>query len=122
MKFLRCNHCGNLVAMIKDAGPIPVCCGEKMEVLVAKTVEGAGEKHRPVVEVAGNTVTVKVGEVAHPMTEEHHIEWVVLETKFGNIRKDLTTEPKATFLLEEGNEVINAYAYCNLHGLWKAFE
>ena len=29
-------------------------------------------------------------------------------------------KPEASFALCEGDEVVAAYAYCNLHGLWKA--
>ncbi len=70
----------------------------------------------------GNLVTVKVGEVEHPMLEEHHIAWIALETKEGNQRKPLPVDgkPQATFALTDGDEVIAAYEYCNLHGLWKA--
>ena len=80
------------------------------------------EKHVPVIEKSGNKVTVKVGSAAHPMTEAHHIAWIALETEMGNQRKelDVTGIPSADFALIEGDKVVAAYAYCNLHGLWKA--
>lgn len=92
-----------------------------MEEMKANTSEGAAEKHLPVMEVRGNTVTVKVGSVFHPMTEEHSIAWVYLETKEGCQRKNLppTGEPVAVFALAEGDAPVAAYAYCNLHGFWK---
>ena len=70
-KFLRCEHCGNIVAMVKDKGVPVMCCGQKMTELVPGTTDAAQEKHVPVYQVEGNTVTVTVGAVAHPMGEEH---------------------------------------------------
>lgn len=122
MKFYHCEHCGNIIAYAVNSGVPVVCCGEKMKELVPDTVDASKEKHVPVVERSGNVVTVKVGSVAHPMVEEHYIGWVALETKLGNQRKELphTGEPKASFALLDGDEVVAAYAWCNLHGLWKA--
>lgn len=82
-KFFICKHCGNLVGMIHNAGVKIICCGEPMTELVPNTTDAAGEKHLPVVEVSGKQVTVSVGSVPHPMTEEHHIAWVYLQTAKG---------------------------------------
>ena len=122
LKFLKCEHCGNIVEMIEDKGVPVVCCGQIMTELVAGTSDGAREKHVPVYEVNGSTVLVKVGEVAHPMIPEHYIEWIVLQTKNGVQRRELKPgeKPEAIFALCEGDEVVAVYAYCNLHGLWKA--
>lgn len=122
MKFYICKHCGNIIAFAEDKGVPVVCCGEKMSELVPGSVDAAQEKHVPVIEVNGNLVTVTVGSVEHPMLEEHHIAWIALETKEGNQRKPLPVDgkPQATFALTEGDEVVAAYEYCNLHGLWKA--
>lgn len=122
MKFYVCKHCGNIVAYVEDKGVPLVCCGEKMSELVPGTTDAATEKHVPVITVDGNLVTVKVGEVEHPMLEEHHISWIALETKQGNQRKLLAVpgKPEATFALVDGDEAVAAYEYCNLHGLWKA--
>ena len=122
LKFLKCEHCGNIVEMIEDNGVPVVCCGQRMTELVAGTSDGAREKHVPVYEVNGSTVLVKVGEVAHPMIPEHYIEWIVLQTKNGVQRRELKPgeKPEAIFALCEGDEVVAVYAYCNLHGLWKA--
>ncbi len=94
--------------------------GAKIEELVPRSVEAATEKHIPVVSINGNKVSVVVGEVEHPMTEEHFIEWILLKTKQGNQLKKLKVgqKPAAEFVLSEGDEVVEAYAYCNLHGLW----
>ena len=122
LKFLKCEHCGNIVEMIEDKGVPVVCCGQRMTELVAGTSDGAREKHVPVYEINGSTVFVKVGEVAHPMIPEHYIEWIVLQTKNGVQRRELKPgeKPEAIFALCEGDEVVAVYAYCNLHGLWKA--
>lgn len=121
MKFYQCKMCGKIVGMIQDSACPTKCCGEPMEELVANTTDAAVEKHVPVIACDGNLVTVCVGDVAHPMLEEHFIEWIALETKSGNQRKVLApgAEPKAVFALVPGDEVVAAYAYCNLHGLWK---
>ena len=120
MKFYVCEHFGRIMAEVKEGGPL-VCCGEPMKELVPNTVEASAEKHLPVIEVEGDKVTVTVGSVLHPMEEEHYIEWIVLVTKHGNQRVVLKPgqEPKACFALCCGDEVLEAYAYCNLHGLWK---
>ena len=121
-KFFICERCGNIVAMVKPSGVPVVCCGQPMKELVPGTTDAAVEKHVPAYRVEGNVVKVVVGEVAHPMAPEHFIEWVSLQTKQGNQRKVLVpgAAPEVSFLIEEGDEVEAVYAYCNLHGLWKA--
>ena len=122
LKFFICEHCGNIIEMVKNAGVPVMCCGQKMKELIPGTTDAAQEKHVPVYEVQGNSVTVKVGSVAHPMLDVHYIEWIVLQTKQGVQRKNLNPgdAPEATFALCDGDEVEAVYAYCNLHGLWKA--
>ena len=121
-KFYICSHCGNIIAKVKDVGVPVMCCGQKMTEIIPGTTEASQEKHIPVYQVEGNIVTVRVGAVDHPMTAEHLIEWVSLQTKQGNQRKVLTPgqEPVVRFALCEGDEVEAVYAYCNLHGLWRA--
>ena len=121
MKFYKCRHCGNIVAVVKASGAPISCCGEQMTEIIPGTTDAAVEKHVPVVEVEGNCVHVKVGDVEHPMLEEHYIEWISLQTKQGNQRKTLEPgqEPAVCFSLCEGDEVEAVYAYCNLHSLWK---
>ena len=121
-QFFICEKCGNMIAMVKSSGVPVMCCGQKMTELIPGTSDGAHEKHVPVFTVEGNQVNVKVGEVAHPMLDAHYIEWISLQTKQGNQRKELHPgeAPEACFALCEGDEVEAVYAYCNLHGLWKA--
>ena len=122
MKFYRCKRCGQMVAIVEKKGCPIMCCGEAMEEIVPGTSDGAAEKHVPVYEVKDNMVYVTVGSVEHPMTEEHYIQWIAIQTKQGNQRKALKPNdpPTACFALCEGDEVLSVYAYCNLHSLWKA--
>jgi superoxide reductase len=120
-KFFYCKHCGKIIGMIFNPGTPTICCGEPMEQLVANTSDGAIEKHIPVVKVTGDAVEVTVGSVAHPMLSEHFIQWIYLATKNGGQRKELIpgVEPKAFFVVKD-DKPLAVYAYCNLHGLWKA--
>ena len=122
MKFYRCKKCGKIIAMVKGSPCPTMCCGEAMEEMIPGTTDASQEKHVPVYEVKDGKVIVTVGAVEHPMTEAHYIEWVSLQTKFGNQRKALKPgdEPKACFAICDGDEVQAVYAYCNLHSLWKA--
>lgn len=121
-KYYICEHCGNIIAMVRDAGVPVMCCGQKMKELVPGTVDAAAEKHVPVYQVEGNVVTVRVGSVEHPMAPEHYIEWISVQSTQGIQRKALRPgqKPEACFALCEGDQVEAVYAYCNLHGLWKA--
>ena len=122
MKFYRCEHCGNIITFVHSAGVPVMCCGQKMTELVPGTTDGAAEKHVPVVEVQGSTVQVKVGCVEHPMLPEHFIQFIAIETKHGSQIKYLQPgeKPQASFVLADGDQLVAAYEYCNLHGLWKA--
>ncbi|MDE7324313.1 MAG: desulfoferrodoxin [Lachnospiraceae bacterium] len=95
--------------------------GGKFTFLDSRAAEGAGEKHIPIVEKDGQQITVKVGSVFHPMTDEHSIAWIFLETNKGGQFMTLTPqdEPVAHFVLADGDKANAAYAYCNLHGFWK---
>ena len=123
MLFYKCPHCGNFVTFLTEkAAATPICCGVKMEEIVANTVDAAREKHVPEVAIEGNLVKVQVGSVAHPMLDAHYIQFIILETKKGYQKVDLKPgqEPAAQFLVAEGDAPVAVYEYCNLHGLWKA--
>ena len=117
--FFLCEICGNLIGVIEDKSIPLVCCGEPMKELVANSTDAAQEKHVPVVEISGDKCKVKIGSVAHPMTEEHLISWVYVKTERGGQRKNLTAgeAPELTFGIVD-DKLEAAYAYCNLHGLW----
>lgn len=121
-KFLICEHCGNIVAAVKESGVPVMCCGQKMKEIIPGSVEASREKHIPEYVVEGNKVLVTIGSVEHPMVLEHYIEWVSIQTAQGNQRKQLKpgSAPKVCFSLCEGDTVEAVYAYCNLHGLWVA--
>lgn len=95
---------------------------EPFEILVPNTSDGASEKHLPTIQTDGLHVTVSIGSILHPMTDEHNITFVCLLTKAGAIMRvylDPTDEPEAHFTVEKGDAPVAAYAYCNLHGFWK---
>lgn len=120
-RFYICEHCGNIVGVIRDSGVPMMCCGRKMTKLEPGTVEASHEKHIPVATIENDIVKVTVGSVLHPMLEEHNIEWLYLQTDKGGQRKCLEVgkEPTATFAVTDEKPVA-IYAYCNLHGLWRA--
>ncbi len=122
LKFYICEHCGNIIVKIKDSGVPVMCCGQKMIEIIPGTVDAAVEKHVPEYNIDGNIVNVKVGSVEHPMVSAHYIEWIALKTKQGMQLKKLKPEdkPEACFALSGNDQVEEVYAYCNLHGLWKA--
>ena len=118
-KFYKCRHCGNVIEKVVDSGVAVVCCGEQMEELIPNTVDAGGEKHVPVVENLGEgQIRVKVGSVEHPMTPEHHIAFIYVETEKGGIRINLKDKPEAVVCTCQ-SKPIAVYEYCNLHGLWK---
>lgn len=121
-KFYICKHCGNIIAHLYDSGARVVCCGDEMTEIIPNTVDASSEKHVPVIKVDGSRVKVEVGSAPHPMTPEHYITWIYIQTEKGGQRKALMPDaaPAAEFILTDDDKVIRAYEYCNLHGLWKA--
>lgn len=120
LQVFKCELCGNMVESI-HAGPGElVCCGQAMKLFEENSVDAAVEKHVPVVEKIEGGYKVKVGDVAHPMGEDHYIEWIELIAGGKAYREFLEpgAVPEATFLVN-ANEV-TVRAYCNLHGLWKS--
>ncbi len=116
MKFYQCEVCKKII-VTKDELKL-----DGWKELIAGSTDAAVEKHVPVVEKKCGRLKVSVGSVMHPATEAHYIEWVVVETKDGYQMKYFapTDTPEVTFALKAGDEVVAVYAYCNLHGLWKA--
>jgi len=124
MKFYKCAHCGKIVALVNEEkmGIPTICCGEPMSLMIPNSQDGAVEKHVPVVKVEGRVATVTVGEVLHPMMENHFIQWIFLKTNKGNRRVELKPGdvPEAKFALADDEVVLEAVEYCNLHGLYSA--
>lgn len=119
-KFYHCPICGNKFAVMVDSGVTPVCCGQEMELIKANSVDASNEKHVPVVLVKDGVCHVEVGSVAHPMTKEHHIEWILVVTDKGRHRILLedTLPAVADIPLHKDEKVLRVYEFCNLHGLW----
>lgn len=122
-QFLIGNDKHTVLEVITNTEPSLLPLGDtSFQELLPTMTEGAAEKHLPVIEKNGSRVTVKVGSVFHPMSEEHSIEWVYLQTEKSCQRICLSPdgEPTATFELTDGDRPVAAYAYCNLHGFWKS--
>ena len=120
-KFFKCKYCGNVIEKHHVGRGEIDCCGADMQELVPNTVDAGREKHIPVVEINDGIVKVRVGSIEHPMAPDHWIEWIYLETDHGSQIKHLDpgAAPEVEFAF--GKEVpLAVYAYCNLHGLWKA--
>lgn len=119
VKFFKCAHCGNVVVKMVDSGVPLVCCGKIMDELLPNIVDASHEKHVPYVTMIDNeTMKVEVGNVHHPMTPEHHIAFIYVQTDSAGITVNLKDEPVA--LVRCCNEKpVAVYEYCNLHGLWK---
>lgn len=116
----KCNLCGNIVEVTHGGSAALVCCGQNMDLMSENTVDAATEKHVPVIRIDNGSVTVKVGDVPHPMEESHYIEWIELLADDRVYRKYLNPgdAPEATFAITA--QQLTAREYCNLHGLWKA--
>ncbi len=120
MKYYECKKCGCVFELVR-CGDFDKCyCGESLKPLNENSVEASHEKHIPIAEVDGDTVRVRVAEVAHPMSADHYIGWVAITTDGGTQRRPLypDSEPVATFVLQSGERLRDVYAYCNKHGLW----
>ena len=120
-KLYYCRECGCMLDPISNDCDSLTCCGKKMEELLPGTSDGTKEKHQPIVSYDGKNVTVSVGEVGHPMTKEHLIEWIYLKTDKGRYVRYLAVNEQPTFTFTLFDEKpIEASAFCNKHGLWRA--
>lgn len=121
LKFYYCSHCGKIIAIVKDSSVPTICCGSEMKELIPNVTDGTVEKHVPVIKVDGSSVKVTVGSKNHPMEKDHYIEWILLQTNNG-IRQEWLKPgdfPGYEFAVIEGEHIIAAFEYCNIHGLWK---
>jgi superoxide reductase len=119
LQIYKCEVCGNIVEVLHPGAGQLVCCGQPMKLFIENTVDAAKEKHVPVVEKTSSGYKVKVGSVAHPMEEKHHIEWIELIADGKAYRQFLNPgdTPEATFDIQAEQAI--AREYCSLHGLWK---
>jgi len=120
--FFFCARCGNVAALAVAKGGALACCGEAMREIAPNTVEASREKHVPVVEKTADGIRVKVGAAPHPMQEDHRIDFIYVKTGRGGQRASLAPgdAPEAEFRFAAGDEPVEVFAYCNLHGMWKA--
>ena len=120
MQIYKCEICGNIVEMVHGGKGSLVCCGQPMGLYKENSTDAAQEKHVPVVEKTEDGYKVRVGSVAHPMEEEHYIEWIELIAGDFSSRKFLEPgdAPEAVFCIDSGDVI--ARAYCNVHGLWRS--
>jgi superoxide reductase len=119
LEIYKCEACGNMVEVLQGGGGELVCCGQAMVLLTENTTDAAQEKHVPVIEKVDGGYKVMVGEVAHPMADEHFIQWIELIADGKAYRQFLNPgeAPEAVFMVAAGS--VSAREYCNLHGLWK---
>ena len=116
--FYRCPRCGNVLGLIEGDAKNMTCCGGPIESIVANTTEAATEKHVPVYVKDGDEIIVKVGEIEHPMDEDHYIMWIaqVSQNRTTRVRLNPGEKPEVRFPYIPGSCL---YAYCNKHSLWK---
>jgi len=118
-KFVKCNTCGNMITFV-DEKQMPECCGKVMAE-IPYAAEGEAE-HIPVVNITGSKIKVSVADGSHPMTDDHYIQWVTMETRTGVQRKNLKPGDELIdilFLVPPTDEIVSSHAYCNVHGLFR---
>ena len=81
---------------------------------------GLGTGVVPVIEAGAEGTKVKVGEVPHPMEENHYIEWVELNTDGKSCRHFFSPGDKPEIEFEAKGDKATAREYCSVHGLWKS--
>lgn len=118
-EIYHCQVCGNLVEVLAVGGGQLVCCQQPMILLSGNTTDASLEKHVPVIKKTSSGYQIIIGDVEHPMTQEHYIEWIALHTPKSTYRQYLSPgqKPMAEFCYQ--GKVIKASCYCNLHSLWK---
>ena len=118
MKIYKCRTCGQIIISVNEKSDNITCCGSDMMLLKAGEVDAALEKHVPVYTLEDNIINVQVGEVIHPMEEDHYIECIIYEYNNGYdiVKLNPGEEPKAKFNYKGTGAI---YEYCNKHGLWK---
>ncbi len=126
-EIYKCNVCGNITEVLHEGVGELVCCNQPMQLMEEKTKDEGEEKHLPVIEELPANMCqgkdgfkVKIGEVEHPSEENHHIEWIEINTvdeKSGKRFLKPGEKPEVEFYTRK--EVKSIRSYCNIHGLWK---
>ena len=114
-EIYKCELCGNIVEVLHAGAGELVCCGQAMSLMGSKSVDDGKEKHLPFIDSS----MVKIGEVTHPMTEEHYIEWIEIVYENKSVKKFLKPEEEAIFELDDVDKIEEIRSYCNVHGLWR---
>lgn len=124
LEVYKCEICGNIVEILHTGVGELVCCGKPMNLLEEKTEDSGFEKHVPIIKIVDDCIKVKVGDVDHPMEENHFIEWI--ELKVNGIVKRATLHPGDKPVAEfsvcdlKTIETLSAREHCSVHGLWKS--
>lgn len=118
-----CPICGNVIVKLVDSGVVPSCCGHEMQLLIPKVTEESEmlmEKHLPQAKALDEyTLKIEVGSTLHPMSPDHLINFIYLETERGAQIRFLSAMDRPTAKFYCGRDKPNAvYAFCNRHGLW----
>lgn len=119
LRIYKCSACNDIVFTYQENELYVTCCEEPMTLIEANTVDAAAEKHMPVVTQFDNTIKVSIGSIMHPMTEEHHISFILLEEENGYQIKYLKSTDEPIVQFKTTSKVVAVYEYCTLHGLWK---
>lgn len=123
LNLYYCESCKNLIEVLNTNSSVKIsCCGKEMTKIEPNTVDAATEKHIPFVNIEDNTLFISVGEVLHPMTDEHYISRIYVLDDLGNFQKislKSTDTPEVSVRFNENAKKLKIYSYCNLHGLWK---
>lgn len=119
-QIYKCEICGNMVEILHTGSGTLVCCGQNMILLEGKTQDEGLEKHVPVVEKTKTGFLVRVGEIPHPMDNDHYIEWIELETEAMTYRRELRPGDKPEAVFCTSAEKVTAREHCNIHSLWKS--
>ena len=120
LEVYKCSICGLMTEVVHSGAGSLICCGKNMDRMTENTTDAATEKHIPVIELGADTVTVKVGDVAHPMEDAHYIEWIEILVGDQVYRQYLQAGEPAQVTFNVSAAAVTARAYCNLHGLWSA--
>ena len=121
VEFYYCASCKSVIGVIDSKDTSITCCKNQMVKLKPNTEDAAFEKHVPVIYIEDNIASVFVGEVEHPMQEDHYIVKICVVAEDRIYIKELKAGEKPEVTVDIGNsKKVIAYAYCNKHGLWKS--